>query len=230
LRQADLAIAVIRLTETLGAAALGSIERSGVPQQEAGGSGGNCGVDLGTYLHRAVRHATCGKVLQPGNDRGTAPSDHGVEVSDARPDDVGRLTTWIGDVVLARPPVRRVDHRGHVVDVRREQANVLGDLLRTGGGDPEHRDSEQGVSVRQLGLGVGDEAGHSDVRSALQAREVHRCRVALRPARVVEEDLVESQLRRLDRQVDQILADFRTGDVGERGGPVVGLQRTARAL
>ena len=152
------------------------------------------------------------------------------EVTDAGEHDGAWLSEWIGHVVFAGSPVRRVDHRRHVVDMRREQPDVLGDLIGSGGGDAEHRHTEERISTAELGVGIGDEAGHDDVRGDLQPGKVHRRCVALGTAHVVVEDLVEAQLGGFHGEVDQVLTDLGAGEVGERRGSVVGGQRSARTL
>ena len=111
---------------------LGGVERPGVPEQETAGSGREGGVDLGAHLDRSVRHAAGGEVLQPGHDGGTAPGDDAGKVADAGAHDVGGLAVRVGDVVLARAPVRRVDHRRDVVDVRGDQDGCPGRSARAG--------------------------------------------------------------------------------------------------
>ncbi len=86
---------------------------------------------------------------------------------------------------------------------------------------------EQGPGGLERGVGVGDEAGDRDVRRGVQAGELHRRPVALGPADVVVEDLVEAEAGRLDGQVDLVLAHLRAGRVAERRRAVVVGERGA---
>ena len=75
---------------------------------------------------------------------------------------------------------------------------------------PRCRASSAGL---ERGLRVGDEAGDRHVGRHVETRELHRRDVALGPADVVVEDLVEAQADGLGGQVDLVLAHLRVGEV-----------------
>ena len=117
--------------------------------------------------------------------------------------------------VLAGRPVRRVDHRGDVVEVLGHHRDVLGDLGRAGRGDTEDGRAEERLVRFQRGARLREERGDRPLRARLQPRELHRRERAVGPADVVVEDVVDAELGRGHGEVDLVAADDRVREVGE---------------
>ena len=113
-----------------------------IPEQELVDAGRVRSIDLRPYVALSVVNAER-KVLEPGHDARAGAADAEPEVGQRPPHDRIGLVLRVCDTVLLGAPVGGVEHRRDVVHLGGDGGDVLGDLLRPGGGDAEHGCAEE---------------------------------------------------------------------------------------
>ena len=122
-----------------------------------------------------------------------------------------------------------VEHRRDVVHLAGDGGDVLGDLLRPGGGDAEDGRAEERVVRREPPPRLREEVGDRLLGSLVEAGHDHRVERPVRPANVVVEDVVDAELRRRDGEIDVVRADGGM-DVAREPAVAAGVRAAVRRL